>query len=99
MGRAGIEFIQSLFDGHSQILQMPGIIRFDKRFINSLELNAISFIDSFTKNNEHFFDSRMQKLERHNQLGYKKNEYYEVNKEKFKKNFLNIYCKTKKKKN
>lgn len=98
MGRAGIEFLQSLFDGHSQILQMPGIIRFDQKFIYSLELSANSFIDFFIKKNEHFFDSRIQKLERHNQLGSKKNEYYKVDKKKFKSNFLNIYFKTKKKK-
>jgi len=98
MGRAGIEFLQSLFDGHSQILQMPGIIRFDQKFVDSLKLDTNFFISSFIKNNEQFFDSRIQKLERHDQLGLKKNRYYVVNKKKFRKNFLDIYRKTSKKK-
>ena len=98
MGRAGIEFLQSLFDSHSQILQMPGILRFNQKFIDSLELDTNFFISSFIKSNEQFFDSRMQKLERHDQLGLKKNGYYAVSKKKFKKNFFNIYRKTSQKK-
>ena len=98
MGRAGIEFLQSLFDGHTQILQLPGMIRFNKKFLNSLEMDSKSFINYFIDNNEFFFNSLLQKLERHDQLGLKKNEHYTVNKNIFKKEFLILYDKTNKKK-
>ena len=93
IGRAGIELLQSLFDNHSQILQMPGIIRFDKKFKNTLKFNSLLFINTFIKNNKHFFDSRLQKSERHNQLGFNKKQYYLVSKNIFKKKFLAFYKK------
>ena len=32
-GRSGADLLQSLFDGHPEILQFPGILHFDDDFI------------------------------------------------------------------
>ena len=60
-GRSGTELLQSLFDNHPQILQLPGILSFNQSFINILsekEPHVISqkFCDLYP----HFFDSRIQ---------------------------------------
>ena len=95
-GRAGSDFFHSLIDGHSQILQFPGYLRVDKNleFIlksKSSEQKAKSFVKFYPE----FFDSRKNKFERWNKLGDKKNKFFLVNKEKFKK----IFIKMSKKKN
>ena len=36
-GRSGSDFLQSLFDGHPQIMQFPGIFKFTKLFAKTLE--------------------------------------------------------------
>ena len=36
--RAGLEFFQSLLDGHEEILQFPGIIKTNKELIKILSL-------------------------------------------------------------
>ena len=90
--RAGLEFFLSLLDGHTEILQFPGTIRGNKKLIHILSHNNSSDISSnFIKNYQHFFDSRLSTFERHNMLGDDKNQYYLVDKEKFKKNFFEIY--------
>ncbi len=87
-GRAGSDFFQSLLDGHSQILQFPGVL-----LANNLEkiINAKSKKDiaiNFVKEYPHFFNSKIQKLERWNRLGRKKNQSFIVNKKKFIESFL-----------
>ena len=90
--RAGLEFFLSLLDGHTEVLQFPGTIYGNKKLIHILSHNNSSEISSnFIKNYQHFFDSRLNTIERHNMLGEDKNQYYLVDKEKFKKNFFEIY--------
>jgi len=96
--RAGLEFFLSLLDGHTEVLQFPGAIWGNKKLIHILSHNNSSAISSnFIKHYQHFFDSRLSTMhnlnnfERHNMLGEDKNQYYLVDKEKFKKNFFEIY--------
>ena len=75
-GRGGSDFFQGLLDGHSQILQLPGILRIDKNFSEMLNLknpNEISkkFINTFP----HFFNSKLNKIERHARLGKRRNKF------------------------
>jgi hypothetical protein len=92
IGRAGIDFFQTLFDKHPQISQMPGIFFFDI-FWNKIKNKSKSEIaEIFIKEHERFFNSKIYKLERHNELGLKKNEHFVVSKQKFKKKFITL-CK------
>ena len=69
-GRAGSDLFQSLLDGHPQILQFPGQIWFNKGFENIFnEKNTETICDLFCKQYPQFFDSRLNLIERHNQLG------------------------------
>jgi hypothetical protein len=90
-GRSGMDFLQSLFDNHPQISQFPGYFsfyEFYKLIIYEKNIKIISEI--FINQYPHYFDSRLNKIEKHNKLGPKKNEHYLVNKEIFKKNFINL---------
>ncbi len=87
--RAGVDFFQSLLDGHHQILQFPGII-----YINDILLEILSTKDKknlaikFVKEYSQFFDSRYTEVERHNKLGPRKNKHYKINKNLFIKRFV-----------
>jgi len=86
--RAGIDLFQSLLDGHPQILQFPGIIHTNKNSLKKLSSkNGEELYKNFINDYRHFFDSRLNKVERHYMLGKNKNEYYTVDEEKFKYNF------------
>ena len=90
--RAGVEFFQSLLEGHTQILQFPGIIQTNKKLFKILSFkNPNSISSNFINNYPHFFDSRLNVRERHYMLGDDKKQYYQVDKEKFKINFLKIF--------
>ena len=90
--RAGIEFFQSLLEDHPQILQFPGVIQTNKKFIDIVSHENHSDISSnFIKHFPHFFDSRLNSIERHYMLGENKNEYYLVDKEKFTINFAKLF--------
>ena len=96
-GRSGSDFLQSLFDSHPQILQFPGILKFDKKFIKIFDLKSDKKIAAyFIKNYSKFFDSRLSKIERHDKLGDSKKEFYKVDKKKFSKKFSEYYNKSKK---
>ena len=98
-GRSGSDFLQSLFDGHSQVMQFPGVFKFTKLFAKILdEKNPDKISHMFCDLYPHFFDSRLQKMERHNMLGKNKNSFYYVNKHIFKKNFIYYYNHSRKKK-
>ena len=95
-GRSGSDFFQSLLDGHPQVLQFPGTIKTNKKFINTLLLKDPDNISSnFIKDYIHFFDSRLGwgKVERHDQLGEDRKQHYIVDQEKFKFFFLEMYRK------
>jgi len=87
--RSGIDFLQSLFDGHTQISQFPGVFDFSNFFEkihNFKKAKDIAIV--FIKQNPHFFDSRLNLRERHNKLGIKKNDFYLIDKKKFIKFFI-----------
>jgi len=95
-GRGGSDFFQGLLDGHSQILQFPGKLIIDENFNEMINLNnsekiSKKFINLFP----HFFNSKLNKIERHNRLGKKKNKFYKVDKRNFIKNFSKLFKKRK----
>ena len=72
-GRSGSDFLQSLFDGHPEVMQFPGILKFTNKFLEIFNKKSPQDIASFfIKTNKQFFDSRINKIERHNKLGIKK---------------------------
>ena len=84
-GRAGIDLFQSLLDQHSQVSQFPGVFNLNKflkkiKNINQPDKIAKIFVQDYSI----FFDSRKNKIERHDQLGDKKNSFYKLNEKKFK---------------
>lgn len=90
-GRSGADLFQSLLDNHDQILQFPGYILFNKDLLYVVEQNnKRNIAKAFCKVYPHFFDSRINKAERHHQLGSKKKQYFTVNKNKFVKFFEKI---------
>lgn len=98
-GRSGSDLLQSLFDSHPEILQFPGILRFDQKFLKIFNIKSTEQIALyFIKVNPQFFDSRLNKIERHNKLGQDKKGYFKVNKKKFIK-FFHIYFNKSKKTN
>ena len=83
-GRTGNEFFHSLLDSHSEILQFPGILKVDTKFIRMLDNQNINQIPkTFINLFPYFFDSRLNKLERLHKLGKKRNQFFIVNKNLF----------------
>ena len=83
-GRGGSDFFQGLLDNHSEILQFPGILRPGKKFSEIFETVDLKGIpEKFINYAPIFFDSRKNKLERHDRLGRDRNRYYTVDKKKF----------------
>ncbi len=98
-GRSGSSLLHSLFDGHKEIIQFPGELYFMSDFVKIFDANSLNEIaNSFIKFNPHFFDSRLNITERHHQLGIHKNDFYKVDKKKFKKHFINCSKKSNKSK-
>ena len=92
-GRAGSDFFLSLMDEHTQIMQFPGTFYFDK-FYKQIknEKNSNIIAQNFIRFAPLFFNSSKNYEERHNMLGENKNEYYEVDKGLFIKNFTKIFA-------
>ena len=96
-GRGGSDFFQGLLDGHSQILSFPMYLSIDSNFIQLLDCNDYSDLArKFIKLYPEFFNSKINKFERWNKLGGKKNKHFIVNEKKFIQSFINY---SKKKKN
>ena len=90
-GRAGIDFLQSLFDCHPEVSKFPGYFFYDEFFQKVKNQNKIDHIaDTFISDYEHFFDSRLNLRERHHMLGENKNSYYFVDKKIFKEHFIKL---------
>lgn len=90
-GRAGSDFFHSLLDGHSQILQFPGYLRIDDNFKMLFKLNDSKEIaEKFIKTHPEFFFSKINKFERWNKLGKKRNNFFKVRKKIFIKNFIKL---------
>ena len=84
-GRSGATLLQSLFDKHSEISQLPGHFFFDEFWSKIIKKNQMGNIaDQFTLDYERFFDSRLNVMERHHMLGEGRNGYYLVDKKAFK---------------
>ena len=83
-GRGGSDFFQGLLDNHNEILQIPGILRVNNKFLEIFNSkNNDEITEKFIKFVPLIFDSRKNKLERHDKLGPKRNQYYKVDKLKF----------------
>ncbi len=93
-GRAGSDFFQGFLDGHSQILQFPGII--NQGIFDIFETkNAEKIAKKFIQYHPEFFNSKPSTIERKDRLGRNKNKNYKVSKEKFTKEFKNLLNKKK----
>ena len=98
-GRGGSDFFLGLLDNHKQILQIPGVLRINSEFLNIFNSkNNKEIANKFIDYVPLIFDSRKNKIERHNKLGKNKNEYYLVNKKKFIKFFIILSSKNTNKK-
>ena len=96
-GRAGSDLFHSLLDEHSQILQFPGILEINNNFLDLLNLKNYHEISAkFIKHYSHFFNSKLNKVERHDSLGKNQKKFYKVNTKVFSKFFLNLCPKNKK---
>ncbi len=90
-GRGGSDFFQGLLDGHTQILSFPLYLRIDNDLINILsEKDSKKLSARFLKKYPEFFNSKINKFERHHRLGKNKNSYFKVNKKKFIFNFIKL---------
>jgi len=91
LGRSGVDFLQSLFDSHPNISQFPGYFFYDQfwKEIESVE-NPEIIAETFIKRHQRFFNSKIYLIERHNQLGDWKNDSFIINKNKFKKKFIEL---------
>lgn len=95
-GRGGSDFFQGLLDNHPQILQFPGQLNNDDILQILILEDPYEISNKFVNTYPHFFNSKLNKIERHDRLGLKKNKFYKVSREKFIKNF--VYLSNKKKK-
>ena len=95
-GRSGTDFFQSLLDGHSEILQVTGIWVFHGWWQKAMRKeNPSDLINEFIwstspGNNLAKFKSYHNKIERWDQLGRDKNEFFEVDIDTFKDNMMCI---------
>ena len=90
--RGGIDFLQSLLDKHTQVLQLPGKFYVDE-FLKKIENNKNNnwqIAKLFIELNKEFFDSRLNLVERHDKLGIDKNEFYKVNEKIFADSFIEM---------
>ena len=91
-GRSGVDFLQSLFDKHQEISQFPGVFFFDIFFIKIKKKNKNQIAKKFVNEHERFFNSKIYKQERHDELGRNRNEHFKVSKKKFIRKFVQL-CK------
>ena len=95
-GRAGSDLFHSLLDEHSQILQFPGMLEINRNFLDLINLKNYHEIPvRFIKLYPLFFNSKLNKLERHDSLGKNRKKFYKVNTNVFIKNFLKLVRKRK----
>ena len=91
-GRSGVDFLQTLFDQHPEVSHLPGVFYYQEFWNKLKKKNTNYIIKEFIKNHERFFNSKMYKEERHDQLGKNKNENFTVKKKLFAKYFTKL-CK------
>lgn len=89
--RSGSDFLQSLFDSHPEVSQFPGDFYFDKFWSKITKQNLPENIANiFISDNERFFDSKLNLIERHHMLGENKNDFYLIDRNLFKEKFINL---------
>ena len=94
--RAGADLFQSLLDEHSQVLHFPGILKINTDFENMINLkNYHEIPERFIQLYPSFFDSRKDKIKRHDSLGINRKRFYKVNTNTFIKNFVKLTQKRK----
>ena len=72
-GRAGSDLLQSLLDGHKEVAQFPAVLHFTDELLKIFKLKDPNNIaKKFISLNKLYFDSRLNKKERHDKLGKKK---------------------------
>ena len=91
-GRSGVDFLQTLFDKHPEVSQFPGVFFFDTFFKKIKNKNKNQIAKKFINEHERFFNSKIYKQERHDELGRNRNEYFTVPKKKFIQKFIQL-CK------
>lgn len=90
-GRTGSGLLHSLFDGHEQVLQLPSEFYYDIFWKKAKHIKDKEKIaDLFLKDYPAFFDSRINSKERHDQLGKKRNNYFKVDPDIFKKKLIRL---------
>jgi len=96
MSRAGTDLFQSLLDNHIQVSQLPGSFYVDE-FLKKIKKTSKSdeIANQFIKDYEEYFDSRLNITERHDSLGLTKSEFYQVDKNEFKNQFVDLSKNTK----
>ena len=95
-GRAGSDLFHSLLDEHSQILQFPGMLEINRDFLDLINLKNYHEIPvKFIKLYPFFFNSKLDRIDRHDSLGKNRKRFYEVNTNVFIKNFLKLVRKRK----
>ena len=78
-GRSGVDLLQSLFDEHPEICQFPGYFGFQQFWQKAKkEKNLETLAKYFITDHPHFFDSRLNLIERHHMLGKDKNSFFLV---------------------
>ena len=91
-GRSGSDLLQSLFDNHKEISQFPGAFLWPKFYTKiQSEKNLQKIAELFIEDYKFCLDSRLNKIERHDQLGEKKNSFFLVKEDLFKTNFINLF--------
>jgi hypothetical protein len=95
-GRNGSLFLQSLTDGHPEILQLPGIFLVDTFFDKiqlmcnrRIENQSYVIASAFIEQHPEFFDSRINTIHRMGELGINQRDYFTVDALKF----IEIYSK------
>ena len=87
--RAGSDFFQSLLDRHPEISQFPGFFTFDDFWEKIKEENKLENIAKILIDNyKHFFDSKLNVIDRHYMLGKDKKSFYLVNEDLFTQYFI-----------
>lgn len=94
--RSGSDFLQSLCDGHSEIMTFNGDFLpyseffSDPIFFNKKKKNLNSTVDKFIYKYFHRLNSKYDFFEKKNLMGHKRNQSIKINIPKFKKHLINF---------
>ena len=95
-GRSGSEYLQSLLDGHPEIITFNTNIRFFTEYLpttvtwKNSETVTSDFIDEFIGNNINKLVTKYHWEEGQDKLGENRNQSLKINTDQFKKNFIRI---------